>query len=76
MLEAARAQGQKAVFYTSADPIARTNGVCLLGLYLVLQVRSTLALAVACGHPAVAGLQVETKRLELRNDRKWGPKRN
>jgi hypothetical protein len=54
-LEAARAQGQKAVFYTSADPIARTNGVCLLGLYLVLQVRSTLALAVACGHPAVAG---------------------
>ncbi len=27
-------------------------------------------------HPAVAGLQVETKRLELRNDRKWGPKRN
>lgn len=27
-------------------------------------------------HPAVAGLQVETKRLELKNDRKWGPKRN
>jgi DNA polymerase-3 subunit alpha len=26
-------------------------------------------------HPAVAGLQVETKRLELKNDRKWGPKR-
>jgi DNA polymerase-3 subunit alpha len=29
-----------------------------------------------CRHPAVAGLQVETKRLELKNDRKWGPKRN
>ncbi|TAG27211.1 MAG: DNA polymerase III subunit alpha [Verrucomicrobia bacterium] len=27
------------------------------------------------GHPAVVGLQVETKRLELKNDRKWGPKR-
>ena len=26
-------------------------------------------------HPAVAGLQVETKRLEIKNDRKWGPKR-
>ena len=26
-------------------------------------------------HPAVAGLQVETRRLELKNDRKWGPKR-
>ena len=26
-------------------------------------------------HPAVAGIQVETRRLELKNDRKWGPKR-
>ncbi len=26
-------------------------------------------------HPAVAGLQVETRRLEIKNDRKWGPKR-
>lgn len=26
-------------------------------------------------HPAVAGLQVETKRLEIKSDRKWGPKR-
>jgi DNA polymerase-3 subunit alpha len=26
-------------------------------------------------HPAVVGLQVETKRLEIRNDRKWGSKR-
>jgi len=36
-LEAAKGKGQKAVFYTSADPVARTNGVCLLGLYLILQ---------------------------------------
>jgi DNA polymerase-3 subunit alpha len=26
-------------------------------------------------HPAVVGLQVETKRLELKNDRRWGPRR-
>jgi DNA-directed DNA polymerase III (polc) len=26
-------------------------------------------------HPAVAGIQVETRRLELKNDRRWGPKR-
>mmetsp|Transcript_21356 Transcript_21356/g.44866 ORF Transcript_21356/g.44866 Transcript_21356/m.44866 type:complete len:466 (-) Transcript_21356:10-1407(-) len=46
-LEVSRAAGQKAVFYTSADPIARTNGVCLLGLYLVLQRGFTAEQAMA-----------------------------
>jgi DNA polymerase-3 subunit alpha len=52
------------VFDDRAAPVAEASGA--LGWKLTAPVFQQLR-----AHPAVAGVQLETKRLELKQDRRW-----